>query len=561
MSSPEQHTPRSKVVARSRVDMGFTLTTTKKGRKTQLTDSSDYTPTRGVSEITEILRLGASLDTDDKENSSEEAGGLFSMVGKSVYGFQKRAARGRGAGANRGARGASARGRGARGGKAAGSTPSATPKRARLSKSGTTRKANTDNRDNDDEDDDEEEDDYENENEAHGHKGNGPSTDAVDSGNEDGEDDPSQLYGLDDAVEDDFAHGNVPAYERYFQDLHSTKGAKTSDNTLSKLPHLSQAECRAILAKTPVKHKEEMELLEGMHRQLFHQWRFELDCDFNLVFYGYGSKRRLLNSFATQMTADAPIVIVNGFFPALNLKQSLEKIVTQVLRLSDTTGSIADLASLVHGYFSSDVRDVDSMTLVVHNIDGPCLRKHQASLAVLASCTNIRLLASIDHIEAPLIWDSSTVTRFNWAWHDLTTFEPYTVETSYENFSADTTEIGPRGVLHVLASLTENAKSIFKILAEFQITESVMDSGDGGGASSSGAQKNTGSKIPEMPYTSYFAACRDQFLVSNDMTFRSQLTEFRDHKVIQSRHASDGTEFVHIPLDEATLGTILESMD
>ncbi|KAJ1796973.1 Origin recognition complex subunit 2, partial [Coemansia sp. RSA 2399] len=394
-----------------------------------------------------------------------------------------------------------------------------------------------------------------NENAVHSYKEDGTYADAVDSGNEDGED-PSQLYGLEDAVEDDFAQ-RVPAYERYFMDLHSTKGSKTSDNTLSKLPHLSQAECRAILAKTSVKHKEEMELLENMHRQLFQQWRFELDCEFNLVFYGYGSKRRLLNSFATQMTVDAPVVIINGFFPALNLKHSLEKIVTQVLSLGDTTGSVADLASLICGYFSSNGRSVDSMTLVVHNIDGPCLRKHQASLAVMSSCKNIRLLASIDHIEAPLIWDSSTVTRFNWAWHDLTTFEPYTVETSYENFSADTTEIGPRGVLHVLASLTENAKSIFRILAEFQIAESVMDAS----APPPGAQKSAGPRVPEMPYSSYFAACRDQFLVSNDMTFRSQLTEFRDHKVIQSRHAPDGTEFVHIPLDGTTLGTILESMD
>ncbi|KAJ1667096.1 Origin recognition complex subunit 2 [Coemansia sp. RSA 1813] len=547
MDTPEQRTPRSTIKARSRVDMGFTLTTTKKGRKTQLTDNTNYTPTRGVSEITEILRLGASLDTDDKENSSEEAGGLFSMVGKSVYGFQKRPTRGRGAGASRGTtRGASARGRGARGGRSSSSNPAATPKRARLSKADTARQDNLDYEDEEDEDEDE--------NEAHSQTENRKHADAVDSGNEDGEEDPPHLYGLEDAVEDDFAHGG-PAYERYFQDLHSTKGSKTSDNTLSKLPHLSQAECRTILAKTPAKHKEEMELLEGMHRQLFHQWWFELDCGFNLVFYGYGSKRRLLNSFATQMAADAPVVIINGFFPALNLKHSLEKIVTQVIGLGDTTGSVADLASLIYGYFSSSGRSVDSMTLVVHNIDGPCLRKHQASLAVLSSCTSIRLLASIDHIEAPLIWDSSTVTRFNWAWHDLTTFESYTVETSYENFSADTTEIGPRGVLHVLASLTENAKSIFRILAEFQIAESVMDSAP------SGAQKSTGPRIPEMPYNSYFAACRDQFLVSNDMTFRSQLTEFRDHKVIQSRHAPDGTEFVHIPLDGTTLGTILESMD
>ncbi|KAI8320593.1 origin recognition complex subunit 2 [Martensiomyces pterosporus] len=352
---------------------------------------------------------------------------------------------------------------------------------------------------------------------------------------------------------DDFSRASGPAYERYFQDLHTSKKSKTSDNTLSKLPPLTQSECRAILSNVPMKHKEELELLETLHRQQFRQWCFELACGFNLVFYGYGSKRRMINSFATEMAADAPVAIVNGYFPALNLKQTLEKIISEIVGFGDTSGSVSDLASLICGYFESSSREVDKMCLVVHNIDGPCLRKHQGALAVLAECKNIHIVASIDHIEAPLIWDSSTLTKFNWTWHDLTTFEPYTVETSYENFASGTAEIGPRGVLHVLASLTENAKSVFRILAEHQIAESVMEGEP--------AAQKPGARQVEMAYGSYFAACRDQFLVSSEMTFRSQLTEFRDHKVIQSRHAADGTEFVHIPLDTDTLGTILESMD
>ncbi|KAJ1949028.1 Origin recognition complex subunit 2 [Linderina macrospora] len=262
--------------------------------------------------------------------------------------------------------------------------------------------------------------------------------------------------------------------------------------------------------------------------------------------------------FATEMSDDAPVAIVNGYFPTLNLKSTLEKILGEIAGFNDTSGPVVDLAALISGYFDSDKRTVDRMYLVVHNIDGACLRKHQAALAVLGNCKNIHLLASVDHIEAPVMWDTTLATKFNWAWHDLTTFEPYTVETSYENFSSASTEIGPRGVLHVLASLTENAKSVFRILAEHQIAESVM--GDGGDDSSAG-QRLGAPKYPGMAYTAYFGACRDQFLVSSEMAFRSQLTEFRDHKVIQSRHAADGSETVFIPLDASTLGTILEGMD
>ncbi|KAJ2581158.1 Origin recognition complex subunit 2 [Coemansia sp. RSA 1836] len=541
MADEAPSTPRTGPRARDRVDMGLTLTTTKKGRKTLLTDNTSDTPTRLATDMADILKLSAAVDADDKENSSEENANLANVVGQAVYGFQKRATRGRGGSP----RGNVKSNRARRGG-------GATARASRL------RASTTANDDEDEEDGDEDADEdadmppgksrrrSDGTRQSQAASSRAATSARAGENDDDGEEEEEEEEMLALALDDDFGH-NGPAYERYFQDLHTTKGSKTSDNTLSKLPPLTQSECRAILSKVPIKHKGELELLEQLHCRQFRQWFFEMSCGFNLVFYGYGSKRRLMNSLATELAADAPVVIINGFFPTLNLKQSLERVVSEVIGIGDTTGTVADLASLIHGYFDSEARKVDEMYFIVHNIDGSCLRKHQAALAVLASCPSVHLLASIDHIEAPLIWDSSTTTRFNWAWHDLTTFEPYTVETSYENFASDTTEIGPRGVLHVLASLTENAKSIFRILAEYQIAESVM--GD------------AAAKMPEMAHSAYFAACRDQFLVSSELTFRSQLTEFRDHKVIQSRHAADGTESVHIPLDTATLGTILEGMD
>ncbi|KAJ2272842.1 Origin recognition complex subunit 2 [Coemansia sp. RSA 371] len=492
-------TPQTASRARNRFDMGLTLTTTRQGRKTLLKDSTYDTPTRSTSDVAELLKLGAAVEADDKENSSEETG-AHAAAGQDIYGFQRRVVRKRGASS---LRGRSTRGR--RGGTVKAS-------RGRPSKDA----------ENEDDDDDEEE-------EPLVPTNNGSSSDEAD--------------GADSAYAEhlDFAQTG-PTYERYFQGLHTTRAPKTSDNTLSKLPTQSLSETHAILKSVPLKHKHELQLLESLHRRQFRQWYFELSNKFNLVFYGYGSKRRLINMFASQCS-DAPVVIINGYFPALNLKQTLEKIASEALELS-ATGSVADIAALIHGYFESKSREIDHMYVVVHNIDGLCLRKHQAALSVLASSPRIHFLASVDHIEAPLIWDTSSITKFNWIWHDLTTFEPYTVETSYENLSTETKKIGPRGVLHVLASLTENAKGVFRVLAEFQIAESIMDT----------------KQSAEMPYNSYFTMCRDQFLVSSETTFRSQLTEFRDHKVIQSRHTPDGTEFVFIPLPSSTLETILESM-
>ncbi|KAJ2386524.1 hypothetical protein GGI05_004357, partial [Coemansia sp. RSA 2603] len=104
----ENHTPRRVLHTSNRVDMGLTLTATKRGRKTLLIDNSHNTPTRAGADIAEILKLSAAVDAEDKENSSEEAVGRLNLAGQSVYGFQKSVTRGRGRG--RKASGSSTRG-------------------------------------------------------------------------------------------------------------------------------------------------------------------------------------------------------------------------------------------------------------------------------------------------------------------------------------------------------------------------------------------------------------------------------------------------------------------
>ena len=52
----------------------------------------------------------------------------------------------------------------------------------------------------------------------------------------------------------------------------------------------------------------------------------------------------------------------------------------------------------------------------------------QQLLAELVQCPCIRLLASMDHVNAPLLWDRRTAARFNWAHFDTTTYAPYHAE-------------------------------------------------------------------------------------------------------------------------------------
>ncbi|ORX94954.1 ORC2-domain-containing protein [Basidiobolus meristosporus CBS 931.73] len=343
---------------------------------------------------------------------------------------------------------------------------------------------------------------------------------------------------------------NQEGYERYFSDLHGKGGSQTSNNTLSKLPTLEHKDFITALRSVPVKHVQEAELLQSLHEQQFFQWYFELKSGFNILFYGFGSKRKLLNKFAQSYLTDGSLLVVNGYFPTISIKEILGKIIEDVVQKNGSLGSPEEQISSIYEYFTNDNRPIERLYLLIHNIDGGSLRTErvQTLLSVLAAVPNVHLIASVDHINAAMLWDTVKTARFNWVWHDVTTYESYMVETSFENsLMVRQKDMSVRGVHYVLASLTSNAKGIFRVLAEYQIS---MES-DG----ASGNRHELG-----LPYTSYYSRCREKFLVSSDLAFRAQLTEFRDHKIIHSKRSSEGTEILYIPMDSEMLSTILTDM-
>lgn len=51
-------------------------------------------------------------------------------------------------------------------------------------------------------------------------------------------------------------------------------------------------------------------------------------------------------------------------------------------------------------------------------------RAAQALLSRLAALPHVSLVASFDHVDTPVLWDSFTAARFNWRLHDVTTCQP-----------------------------------------------------------------------------------------------------------------------------------------
>ena len=53
----------------------------------------------------------------------------------------------------------------------------------------------------------------------------------------------------------------------------------------------------------------------------FAQWKCQLLNGFNVLCYGFGSKKQLLTDFGEKMLADYNYFVVNGYYPSLNVKQ------------------------------------------------------------------------------------------------------------------------------------------------------------------------------------------------------------------------------------------------
>ena len=68
------------------------------------------------------------------------------------------------------------------------------------------------------------------------------------------------------------------------------------------------------------------------------------------------------------------------------------------------------------------------------------LLDHRASILL-----SVHLIASIDHVNAPLLWDFALLDRFGWVWHDVTSFAPYRLETAFAPAVVGAQTLEPRG--------------------------------------------------------------------------------------------------------------------
>lgn len=149
-------------------------------------------------------------------------------------------------------------------------------------------------------------------------------------------------------------------------------------------------------------HKNFINELSDSNKQYFNKWLYLLHENFNILLYGLGSKRLLLKRFQHFRLSNVPVIVVNGFFPTLSIKDILDGILQGILDLKEYPLNIFEACEVIEHEFAH--RPELHLYLIIHNIEGDILANFRSlgALSRIAAVNNIHLITSIDHINAPL---------------------------------------------------------------------------------------------------------------------------------------------------------------
>ena len=213
--------------------------------------------------------------------------------------------------------------------------------------------------------------------------------------------------------------------------------------------------------------------------------------------------------------------------------------------------------------------------LLLHQIDSPAFRSPVVfdCLLKLVDCGNFSIIASIDNPGIVNLFSKSRFEQFNWIWMDCTTMQPYTEELNRFALDACTNSAAkqtPRAAVIVLQSLTSNSRSIFKLLAAHQLSspetqvanliDSFEDEDDQQEVQNSSNNSSTLNGYIGMSYHGLFQKCQENFVVTAEANFRTQLTEFTDHDLFKSLEGRDGSVMFFIPFYHSELRQIIQDI-
>lgn len=370
---------------------------------------------------------------------------------------------------------------------------------------------------------------------------------------------------------------HLPPHERYFWD-NRAGASKTSTNSLNAHLLLNHDEYFNFSQSYHDSHQHSKDFLFSIHKSSFLQWDFELSNGFNLCLYGYGSKRAVIHSYAEHLQDTAhqakttmKIVIVNGYESSITLQDVLNPVASTLfgrhLKLPAHPPALLQLILET----LDEKPPAEPTHILINSLDAQPLRRPiiQSSLASLAAHPSIRIVATCDTPNFPLMWDVTLKRQFRFLFHDCTTFECYgqeidVVECVNALLGRSGRRIGGRdGVGYVLRSLPENARSLYRILVAEQLAAAALEDGveaneidDNPGLQEKGGPDGAAG----VEFRVLYHKAREELVCSTEHQFRTLLKEFYDHQMVESRRDTLGIERLIVPFRTEELEGLLEDL-
>jgi origin recognition complex subunit 2 len=466
---------------------------------------------------------------------------------------------------------------------------------------------------------------------------------------------PSSDFTTDDdnATYDGSSISTLTSFDTYF--LHASRPSRTSSNVFSHLvqplsvdeytaslsrsfyplpfPTTTSASSVSVSDASGASHApragpvQPQPLEAAYHRSHLPRYLLELAEGFNLIFYGFGSKRHALNDLARACATATPgrghghyhtppahVLVLNGFLPSFSARD----IIATLARLPGAPQGVQGVAQFLVDpladpppatttattTFPSGQKQRRSaylrrLVLVIHNMDAPALRapKTRALLAALASLNGVQIAASVDHINAPLLWRSTELLAGRWLWHDLTTLAAYDAELAGADPASlrgvpalrtggvaagapDSMGVGvgvgmgvgvggqmtETAARHVLAAVTQRARKLFVLMGRRQLDALADVGSDNNNSAAAVVDPTTSAEVGEVAigYDMLFNLARDHFVATNDTALRALLGEFKDHGLVVTVGTSAGMgsgERLWIPLRKERLTKLLDSLE
>uniref|UniRef100_A0A5S6QS96 Origin recognition complex subunit 2 n=1 Tax=Trichuris muris TaxID=70415 RepID=A0A5S6QS96_TRIMR len=286
----------------------------------------------------------------------------------------------------------------------------------------------------------------------------------------------------------------------------------------------------------------------------FPVWMLYLSEGFNLLLYGYGSKAELLERFRKrELDGRYSHFLIKGYEPQLNLCRALRVLAEKlnlppVRRWGEQAGSITSAARMADHIRTglAKLKQPIDVVILVPSLDGVALRTfaNRQAIYLLAQIPEIHLIASVDHRNSAFLFDDAKLTLGNFIWIEATTHKSY----STEILAGESKILGltrkmdkckhSLGSLEcVWASLTSKGIAAFVHLGQMAL------------------QSNTGG---EVAFWDWYRRCLDDFVVSSEASLRHHLVEFQDHHLVSTKTRSDGTDILHLEIDQQLLREFLK---